>query len=67
MHIISNSCCICDGNVDSIITFEKYPISFSMTDNEKYIFEDLIFTELKKQKKIDLFLFNNKYTTILKL
>ena len=51
----------------SIITFEKYPISFSMTDNEKYIFEDLIFTELKKQKKIDLFLFNNKYTTILKL
>jgi hypothetical protein len=54
MNIIRNKCCICDGNLDSIITFEKYPISFSMTDNENYKFEDLIFTECIKCKTIQI-------------
>ena len=38
MNILNrNKCCICNGGLDSIITFEKYPISFSMTNNNKYI------------------------------
>ena len=54
MSVNRNKCCICDGELDSIITFEKYPISLSMTDNNKYIFEDLIFTECVKCKTIQI-------------
>ena len=54
MTTIRNKCCICDNKLDNIIAFEKYPISFSITNNNKYTFEDLIFTECIKCKTIQI-------------
>ena len=52
--IIRNKCCICYNNLEDIITFKNYPISFSMTNDNKYTFEDLIFSECIKCKTIQI-------------
>lgn len=49
-----NICCLCKGNLVNIITFKDYPISFSMTTNVNYKFEDLIFTECFECRTIQL-------------
>ena len=54
MTTIRNKCCICDNQLDNIIDFKKYPISLSMTNNNQYTFEDLIFTECIKCKTIQI-------------
>ena len=52
---IRKLCCICNGKLDDIITFEKYPISFSMVSNDKEcISEDLIFTECCQCRTIQI-------------
>lgn len=52
--MLRNNCCICNSELESIISFDEYPISFSMNDNNKYTFENLSFTECVRCKTIQI-------------
>ena len=40
-----NTCCLCNGNLKNITNLSQYPISFTMTKDDNYKFEDMIFSE----------------------
>ena len=40
-----DACCLCNGNLKDIANLSQYPISFTMTKDDNYKFEDMIFSE----------------------
>lgn len=45
-------CTICNNNIIDIVTLNNYPISFSMTTDNNYAFENLVFTECVECKTV---------------
>ena len=51
---IRSKCCLCNGNLKNIKVLPEYPISFTMTKEDNYQFEDMIFTQCVKCNTIQL-------------
>ena len=52
--MLRNKCCFCNGDFTDIITLKNYPISFSMSTDNNYIYNDLIFLECNNCKTIQI-------------